>query len=91
MSAILVTGGAGFVGSHFVRAAIENGRTVVVLDDLSGGPGATPPDGVDMVRGDAGDAALVAALCDRYDIGAVAHFAGRIQVVDYTVALRCAP
>jgi UDP-glucose 4-epimerase len=34
---ILVTGGAGFVGSHFARAAVDVGREVVVLDDLSGG------------------------------------------------------
>ncbi|HEY1587990.1 MAG TPA: NAD-dependent epimerase/dehydratase family protein, partial [Polyangia bacterium] len=43
---ILVTGGAGFVGSHFARAAHEAGHRVVVLDDLSAGTTPPLPDGV---------------------------------------------
>jgi len=55
---ILVTGGAGFVGSHFARAAAEAGMRVTVLDDLSAGT--KPPAGVELVVGDIADKALVA-------------------------------
>jgi UDP-glucose-4-epimerase GalE len=77
---ILVTGGAGFVGSHFVWAAREAQRRVVVLDDLSGGsPGKLPPD-VPLIRGDIGDTAAVRALIRDHGVTAMAHFAGKIQV-----------
>ncbi len=78
MSTILVTGGAGFVGSHFARAAREAGLEVVILDDLSGG--AEPPANTRFVRGDIGDAELVARLVREYRFDAVAHFAGKIAV-----------
>jgi len=77
---ILVTGGAGFVGSHFARAAAEAGRAVVVLDDLSGGPPAVLPPGVPLVVGDIGDGPALRRLCATHHVGAVAHFAGKIQV-----------
>jgi UDP-glucose-4-epimerase GalE len=78
--AILVTGGAGFVGSHFVRMAHETGRAVVVLDDLSGGAQAPLPPGVELAVGDIADRALVQRLVERHRVTAVAHFAGKIQV-----------
>lgn len=77
---ILVTGGAGFVGSHFVRAAADAGRSVVVLDDLSGGTPASLPVSIPMIVGDIGDARLVRRICGSHRVGAVAHFAGKIQV-----------
>jgi UDP-glucose-4-epimerase GalE len=77
---ILVTGGAGFVGSHFARLAADAGREVVVLDDLSGGPPAPLPSSIPLVAGDIGDRALVARLLRDHRVGAVAHFAGKIQV-----------
>lgn len=77
---ILVTGGAGFVGSHFVWAAHEAGRRVVVIDDLSGGGAAELPPGVPLIRGDIGDRALLRAAIDEHGVTAVAHFAGKIQV-----------
>jgi UDP-glucose-4-epimerase GalE len=77
---LLVTGGAGFVGSHFVAAAREDGREVVVLDDLSGGAAAPMPDGVTLVRGDIADVALVRRLCAENRVRAAVHFAGKIQV-----------
>lgn len=82
MGTILVTGGAGFVGSHFVRAACDAGLGVVVLDDLSGAGGARPllPKAARFVQGDIGDAGLVAALCAEHSVEALVHFAGRIQV-----------
>ena len=80
MSGILVTGGAGFVGSHFVWAAVAAGRRVVVLDDLSGGDAAPLPPGTELVVGDIGATELVRRLLRDRRIGAVAHFAGKIQV-----------
>ena len=54
MKAILVTGGAGYVGSHIVRRLSEEGRSVVVLDDLSTGHAAAVGD-VELIQADAGD------------------------------------
>jgi UDP-glucose-4-epimerase GalE len=78
--ALLVTGGAGFVGSHFVRLAVEAGRTVVVLDDLSGGEPAPMPRSTALVVGDIGDRRLVEQIVRDHGVTAVAHFAGKIQV-----------
>ena len=77
---ILVTGGAGFVGSHFARAAHEAGSRVVVLDDLSGGPLPAALAHVELVRGDIGDRELVRQTIDRCTVTAIAHFAGKICV-----------
>ncbi|HZF54993.1 MAG TPA: UDP-glucose 4-epimerase GalE [Polyangiaceae bacterium] len=77
---ILVTGGAGFVGSHFVWAARESGRQVVVLDDLSGGPAPKLPPDVPLVVGDIGDRAAVRHALLEHRATAIAHFAGKIQV-----------
>jgi len=85
-ASILVTGGVGFVGSHFARMAHESGRRVVVLDDFSGGASAILPSGIAVVRGDIGDRALVRDLCKTHEVGAVAHFAGKIQVGESTIA-----
>ena len=80
--AILVTGGAGFVGSHFVWAAADAGRNLVVLDDLSGGAPASLPPSVPLVVADIGDRATVRKVCAAHHITAVAHFAGKIQVAE---------
>jgi UDP-glucose-4-epimerase GalE len=77
---ILVTGGAGFVGSHFARAAVEAGREVVVLDDLSGGAAPSLPATIPLIVADIGDVETVRRVCAAHRIGAVAHFAGKIQV-----------
>src|SRR5262245_50461264 len=77
---ILVTGGLGFVGSHFVRAAHEAGRDVVVLDDLSGGSQAPLPPGVRLIQGDVGNKEALRVLLRANSIETVAHFAGKIQV-----------
>lgn len=78
---ILVTGAAGFVASHFVRAAHDAGLTVVAIDDLSTTPSwPSLPPMVECVVGDVADRPLVTRLvCDR-NVTAVVHFAGRIQV-----------
>jgi UDP-arabinose 4-epimerase len=77
--AVLVTGGAGFVGSHAVRALAAAGRRVVVVDDLSTGHREAVRWGT-LVEGDAGDEALVRATCRDHGVGAILHFAGRISV-----------
>lgn len=78
--AVLVTGGAGYIGSHTVRRLIAEGQRVVVLDDFSTGQRwAVPPEAV-VVAGDAGDQALVGVLIEQHAVGAVIHFAGSIVV-----------
>ena len=57
----LVTGGAGYVGSHVVAALVERGDDVVVIDNLSQGHRAAMPDGVRLVVADLADAAAVDA------------------------------
>ncbi len=52
---ILVTGGAGYIGSHMVRALADAGERVIVLDNLSTGFDWAVPQGVPLVVGDAGD------------------------------------
>jgi UDP-glucose 4-epimerase len=76
---ILVTGGVGFVGSHFVWAAADAGHDLVVLDDFSGGEPAVLPEKVRVVRGDVGDPGTLDAVLGS-GVEAVVHFAGKIQV-----------
>lgn len=79
---VLVTGGAGYIGSHMVLALKDAGRDVVVLDDLSCGFEWLVPEGVAFIRGDVGDQALVADTIRRHSITAILHFAGSIVVPD---------
>ncbi len=79
---ILVTGGAGYIGSHMVLALVDAGYPVVVLDDLSTGfEWAVHPDAT-FVQGDVADTALVRRLIDEHHVEAVIHFAARILVAD---------
>jgi UDP-glucose 4-epimerase len=78
--AVLVTGGAGYIGSHMVLALLDAGEEVVVLDDLSTGFDWVLPPEVTLVRGDVGDQALVGRVLRERSIDAVAHFAARIVV-----------
>jgi UDP-glucose 4-epimerase len=77
---ILVTGGAGYIGSHVVLELRARGLPVVVLDDLSAGRREVVPEGVELVAGDLGDAALLARLLDRHPIDAVIHLAASTKV-----------
>lgn len=81
--AVLVTGGAGYIGSHMVLALRDAGHDdIVVLDDLSTGfDWALSPE-VTLVVGDVADQALVADVIRRHRIDAIAHFAARIVVPD---------
>jgi UDP-glucose 4-epimerase len=77
---VLVTGGAGYIGSHTARQLIGAGYRVVVLDDLSTGHRrAVAPQAV-LIVGNAGDKGLVGALIEEHSVGAVVHFAGSIVV-----------
>ncbi|MGD9703377.1 MAG: UDP-glucose 4-epimerase GalE [Acidimicrobiia bacterium] len=72
---VLVTGGAGYIGSHTVRKLVERGDEVVVLDSLrTGHPAAVS--GCPLVVGTVGDAALVARVLQDHDVTSVIHFAG---------------
>jgi len=76
---ILVTGGAGYIGSHLVRMLTDAGRSVVVLDNLSTGF-ADAVLGTELVVGDTGDQALVTRLLDEHKIDTVLHFAAHTIV-----------
>ena len=71
---VLVTGGAGYIGSHTVRALQGIGRAVVVLDSLENGHADLVAD-VPLVVGDTADGALVRSLCEEHGVDAVVHFA----------------
>jgi len=75
---LLVTGGAGFIGSHLVDAALRTGRRVRVLDDLSTGDKRRLPDQVELMEGDVADPATVAQALDGVD--EVAHLAAHRAV-----------
>ncbi len=76
----LITGGAGYIGSHVVHLLNDLGIRPVVLDDLSSGRRDLLPDGVTFVEGDVGDQDLVERICRDRAITAVIHFAGSILV-----------
>ncbi|MDP6885071.1 MAG: NAD-dependent epimerase/dehydratase family protein, partial [Rhodospirillales bacterium] len=77
---VLVTGGAGYIGSHAVWALREGGRRAVVVDDLSTGNRDLIPGDVTLVIADAGDRGRIEALIGEYGCTAVMHFAGSIVV-----------
>jgi UDP-glucose 4-epimerase len=78
--AVLVTGGAGFIGSHMVLALLDAGKQVVVLDNLSTGFRWAVPNAATLVVGDVGDQDLVRTVIRKYQIDAIIHFAGSIVV-----------
>jgi UDP-glucose 4-epimerase len=79
---ILVTGGAGYIGSHMVHALADAGERVVVLDNLSTGLRRALPPEVPLVVGETGDEALVGATLRDYGVEAIIHFAASIVVPD---------
>ena len=84
--AVLVTGGAGYIGSHMVWELLDSGEDVIVLDQLSTGfEWAVAPE-AKVVIGDIADASLVKSLFRDHDINSVMHFAGSI-VVPESVAM----
>jgi UDP-glucose 4-epimerase len=81
---ILVTGGAGYIGSHVVRQLGEAGERVVVLDNLGRGFRQAVPAG-QLVVGDAGDHALVSRLLAEYGVETVMHFAAHTIVPESVI------
>jgi UDP-glucose 4-epimerase len=81
----LVTGGAGYIGSHIVHELSDAGEPVVVLDDLSNGFAEALPSGVPLVTGDCGNADLLDATFARHKVTAIVHMAGSV-VVEESVA-----
>ena len=78
--AVLVTGGAGYIGSHMVLALLDANEEVVVLDNLSTGfDWALPPE-AKLVVGDMGDRELALATIREHRVEAIAHFAAKIVV-----------
>ena len=78
--AVLVTGGAGYIGSHMVLELLDNGETAVVLDNLTTGFRSAVPEGVPLVIGDFGDEALADRVVAEHNVTAIIHFAARIVV-----------
>jgi UDP-glucose 4-epimerase len=80
--AVLVTGGAGYIGSHMVLSLTDSGQEVVVLDNLSTGFQWAIAPQAKLIEGDIGDEALVEKIIKAHNIDAVVHFAGSIVVPD---------
>ena len=78
--AVLVTGGAGYIGSHAVLALLDAGWPVVVIDNLTTGFRWAVPEAATFAEGDIGDQALVGRLIEEHGIKAAIHFAGSIVV-----------
>jgi UDP-glucose 4-epimerase len=77
---ILVTGGAGYIGSHMVHELVDAGEPVVVLDNLSTGFRFLIPSSVPFVTGSTGDRELVAKTIAQHKVTAIIHFAASIVV-----------
>jgi UDP-glucose 4-epimerase len=77
---VLLTGGAGYIGSHMVLALLDVDEEIVVLDNLSTGFSWALPPEVPLVVGDMGDEALVARTIREHRVDAIAHFAAKIVV-----------
>ena len=77
---VLVTGGAGYIGSHAVLALKDAGWPVAVIDNLSNGTRSVVPDDIAFFEGNIADRALVDRILAEQKIGAIMHFAGSIVV-----------
>ena len=80
MAKILVTGGAGYIGSHTVKHLLNANYEVVVLDNLYSGHRWAVDARADFIEGDAGSKKTVERIFNQHDIAAVIHFAGHIVV-----------
>jgi UDP-glucose 4-epimerase len=79
---ILVTGGAGYIGSHMVYELVDDGERVVVLDNLSTGFDWAVAKGVPLIIGDTGDSDLMAQIIREYKVESIIHFAAWLVVPD---------
>ncbi|MFL5083642.1 MAG: UDP-glucose 4-epimerase GalE [Xanthobacteraceae bacterium] len=77
---VLVTGGAGYIGSHMVHELVDRGEQVVVVDNFSTGfRWAVPPD-VPLVEAETGDGDLMRSVMERHGVDAIIHFAASVVV-----------
>ena len=77
---VLVTGGAGYIGSHMVLRLLDDGEDVVVIDRLNSGfDWAVPPE-AELIVGDIGDQHLVEQTIKRRQVDAIIHLAGSVVV-----------
>jgi len=83
---VLITGGAGYIGSHTVLACRDAGYPVVVLDNLSKGQRRLVPEEVPFYQGDVGDPNMLAEIFSRQGIAAVIHFAADVVVPESVAA-----
>jgi len=79
---VLVTGGAGYIGSHMVHALLDGGEPVVVLDNLSTGFDWAVPQGVPLIVAESGDQSRIAALIVEHAIDTIIHLAASLVVPD---------
>ncbi len=82
---ILVTGGAGYIGSHMVLELLDSGESVVVLDNLATGFRWAVPGNATLVVGDIGDQELVRSIVRKHAVKSIIHFAGSIVVPESVV------
>ena len=71
---VLITGGAGYIGSHMALALLDEGNDVVILDNLTTGSKQIIPPKANFIKGDISDLNLVQKILNEHDFDAVTHF-----------------
>ena len=84
---VLITGGAGYIGSHMALALLDEGNDVVILDNLSTGSKQIIPSKATFVEGDISDINLVQRIINDHNFDAVTHFAGSLKVEESVIIL----
>lgn len=79
---VLVTGGAGYIGSHMVWALLDQGEDLVVVDRLSNGVRKSIPDDIPFYQVDIADKAAMSKIISEHNVDAIIHFAGSISVAE---------
>jgi UDP-glucose 4-epimerase len=79
---VLVTGGAGYIGSHMALELLDAGEPTVILDNLSTGLAGAVPQEAELIEGDVGDQGLVRSIIEGRGIESIMHFAGSVVVPD---------
>jgi len=77
---VLITGGAGYIGSHMALALLDEGNDVVILDNLTTGSKLIVPPKANFIEGDISDLNLVQKILNEHNFDAVTHFAGSVKV-----------
>jgi UDP-glucose 4-epimerase len=77
---VLVTGGAGYIGSHMAHELVDRGEQVVVVDNLSTGFRWAVPQDVPLVEGETGDGDLMRSVMERHEVEAIIHFAASVVI-----------